>query len=69
MLESRNQVEKQISFGTNLMWYGKTRVTSCELRDTSYKLQVARCELRVKSSNLRVTSSSPRESLNQWKVN
>ena len=49
MLESRNQVEKQISFGTNLMWYGKTRVTSCELRDTSHKLQVASCEVRVTS--------------------
>ena len=44
------------------MRYGKTRVTSCELRVTSYKLKTQKHELKFKSvsSNPRFTSSKSR---------
>ena len=49
----------RILFKTHSGWYGKPRVTNCELRVTSFKAYKHELNLKSASSNPRVTSSNP----------
>ena len=44
----------------SIQWYGKTRVTSYELRATSYELRVESLKVRVESLKVRVESLKAR---------
>ena len=43
--------------GFIISWYGKTRVTSCELKISKSRVEIQKQEFKSKRSNSRVTSS------------
>ena len=54
----------------NIKWYGKIRVTSCELRATSYELRASKHELKFESASSipRVMSSNLRVQIHELQV-
>ena len=54
------------------IWYGKTRVTSYELRNASGELKAQKHKLNFKSANsnpgITISNQQAKESFNQWKL-